>query len=65
MVSVYASKSECNKFKKAYSTLQGLKSIILPVVVYLFIYFVPQVRQPFNELFGNNELNRDLASRRL
>jgi len=61
MVSVYASKSECNKFKKAYSTLQGLKSIILPIVVYLFIYFVPQVRQPFNELFGNNVLGNSIA----
>ena len=60
-VSVYASKKQCNKSKKIVAMKQGIKSIILPIIVYIVIYFIPAVRKPFNELFGDNVLGNSIA----
>ena len=60
-ISVYASKKQCNKSKKIVAMKQGFKSIILPIIVYIVIYFIPAVRKPFNELFGDNILGNSIA----
>lgn len=60
-VSLYASNKQCGKTKKTLAIKQGLKSILLPIIVYVVIYFVPQVRRPFNELFGDNRMGNSIA----
>jgi len=60
-VSLYSSHRQCGKTKKTLATVQGLKAIILPIITYIIIYFIPQVRSPFNELFGDNRLGNSVA----
>tara|TARA_B100001093_G_scaffold517817_1_gene600541 strand:+ start:2502 stop:3032 length:531 start_codon:yes stop_codon:yes gene_type:complete len=60
-VSIYASYKQCRKYKKLMALRKAIKSIILPIIVYVAIYLIPQIRSPFNELFGDNVMGNSIC----
>jgi hypothetical protein len=54
IVSIYASKKQCDKIKHGNSLLLGLKTSLYAVIPYLIMFFVRALRQPFYELIGEN-----------
>lgn len=55
IVSIYASKKQCDKIKHQNSLLLGLKTSMYAIIPYLIMYFFRPLRQPFYELIGENE----------
>ena len=60
-VSTYASKNKCNRINRRQGSADGFKTGLLSVFIYLIVYFVNPLRNPFNELIGNNTLGNSVA----
>ena len=50
-----------NRINRRQGSADGFKTGLLSIFIYLIVYFVNPLRNPFNELIGNNTLGNSVA----